>query len=515
MKKHMKKWLAAIAAALVACSVTACTPAATSSKGAASGSESKTDVSSKADEAPVTLKYINYGAKPEAGDCDRVWAKLNELLLQNVNCTMDVEYLGSGDLAQMKLKFAGNEEFDFCFSSSWWGFYDNAKANAYLELSDEMIQTNMPYASKQIPNIAWQQGSVGGKKYMVPQSYGYNGTAIVGYRGDLLERYGMKELETLDDLEAYMTKVAENEPGMIASNTSGMKSFYLTYKNGWAPGNDSLWTYKLSETENPEMFHAVMQDEYLDYAKKMREFYTKGFWPSDLINDMRSQDDKLPNGTLAIYAHNPTTVNARLLDNSVKHPEWKLKMFNPYKGAATINDPYANNGWSLHRTTTHADQVLQTIDYIYSSEDAQKLLGYGFEGDSYKMDGQYLVPIVDATGDKKHDLGCNWNTGNAAITDTFLRPSVYENYEEIYSDIKAHVIENPLQAFTFDSANVVTEVANMAGVIKNNNALNYGMVEDVEGAVEKFRSDLKEAGYEKVKAEYDRQIKEFMSTYKK
>lgn len=55
----------------------------------------------------------------------------------------------------------------------------------------------------------------------------------------------------------------------------------------------------------------------------------------------------------------------------------------------------------------------------------------------------------------------------------------------------------------------------MAGVIKNNNALNYGMVEDVEGAVEKFRSDLKEAGYEKVKAEYDRQIKEFMSTYKK
>ena len=48
-----------------------------------------------------------------------------------------------------------------------------------------------------------------------------------------------------------------------------------------------------------------------------------------------------------------------------------------------------------------------------------------------------------------------------------------------------------------------------------NNALNFGMVEDVEGAVEKFRSDLTAAGYEAVKAEYDRQVAEFMSTYKK
>ena len=117
MKKHMKKWLAAIAAALVACSVTACTPAATSSKGAASGSESKTDVSSKADEAPVTLKYINYGAKPESGDCDRVWAKLNELLLQNVNCTMEVEYLGS-DEAEIR----GQRGFRFLLYGQLVGF---------------------------------------------------------------------------------------------------------------------------------------------------------------------------------------------------------------------------------------------------------------------------------------------------------------------------------------------------------------------------------------------------------
>ena len=39
------------------------------------------------------------------------------------------------------------------------------------------------------------------------------------------------------------------------------------------------------------------------------------------------------------------------------------------------------------------------------------------------------------------------------------------------------------------------------------------MIEDVEAAVAEYRQKLKDAGYDKVKAEYDRQVKEFMATY--
>lgn len=496
MKKHMKMWALAMALMLALCSV------ATVAMG-----ETKDE--------PVTLKYVNWGAKPESGDCDRVWAKLNEMLLEELNCTIEVEYLGSGDAAQMKLKFAGNEDFDFCYTANWWEFYNNAQSNAFMEIPEDMIKENMPYTYANIPSIAWNQSSVSGKIYMVPQiSPGINNT-VVGYRGDLLEKYGMSDLETLEDLEAYLTKVAENEPGMIATALDGMPNLYLNYKNGWNEGTSAAWTYKIDQKDDPEMIFSVMQDEFMDYAKTMRAFYEKGFWTSDLINDTTATWDMFANGTAATLMHNAGTVESKCREISKDHPEWKLKMFNPYQGADVVYGAFNTNGWALNRTTKNAEKVLQVIDFIYGNVDAQKLMVYGFEGDSYKMEDGYLVPLNDVPADKQHNLGCNWNMPNWLVQKTFLRQEYYEGYDEIYADMEAHVVENPMQAFTFDNSNVTTELANISAVVTANNALNFGMVEDVEGAVEKFRADLTAAGYEAVKAEYDRQVAEFMSTYKK
>lgn len=517
MKQPMKKWLSVIALVLAASTATACSSTGTSS-GSSTASQPESSTSTSAGgtaEEPVTLKYVNYGAKPETGDCDRVWEKLNEMLLEKLNCTVDVEYLGSGDAAQMKLKFAGNEDFDFCYTANWWGFYENAQSNAFMEITEDLIKENMPYTYNQLPDIAWRQSSVGGKIYMIPLAFAGIANNVVGYRGDLLAKYGMDDLKTLDDLTAYMAKVAENEPDMMAASLEGMANLYLNYKNGWNTGLAADWNYKLSETENPEMFFTVMQDGYMEYAKTMREFYEKGFWTSDMINDTTAVWDLFSNGTTATLIHNAGTVESKCREITAEHPEWDLKMFNPYQGADVVRAAFNTDGWTLNRTTKHADKVLQVIDYIYGTEDAQKLLIYGFEGDSYEVEDGYVVPLDGVSADKQHNLGCNWNMPNWYIQKTFVKQVQYTGYDEIYADMEAHVVENPLQAFVFDSSNVTTELANISAVVSANNALNYGMVEDVEGAVEKFRADLKDAGYDTVKAEYDRQIAEFMSTYKK
>lgn len=519
MKQPMKKWLSVIALVLAASTATACSSTGTSS---GSGTASKPESSSSAPagettEEPVTLKYINYGAKPETGDCDRVWEKLNEMLLENLNCTINVEYLGSGDEAQMKLKFAGNEDFDFCYTANWWGFYENAQSNAFLEITEEMLKENMPYTYNQLPDIAWRQSSVAGKIYMVPHPASTICNFVVGYRGDFLAKYGMSDLKTLDDLTAYMVKVAENEPGIIAASVKNMADLYLNYKSGWCwnSGQAAGWNYKLSDSENPEMFFTVMKDEYLDYAKTMRELYEKGCWTSDMINDTTTVWDQFANGTTATLIHNAGTVESKCREITIEHPDWDLKMFNPYAGANVSEAAYTIDGWALNRSTKQADKALQVIDYIYDTEDVQKLLMYGFEGDSYVVEDGYVVPLDGVSADKQHNLGCNWNMPNWHITRTLIKQVSYKGYDEIYADMKAHVMENPLQAFVFNNSDVITEVANIAAVVSANNALNYGMVEDVEGAVEKFRADLKDAGYDTVKAEYDRQIAEFMSTYKK
>ena len=83
------------------------------------------------------------------------------------------------------------------------------------------------------------------------------------------------------------------------------------------------------------------------------------------------------------------------------------------------------------------------------------------------------------------------------------------------ADFEKNTVSHPLQAFSFDKSAVETEAANIVAVSKENNALSYGMLADVDGAVAQYRAALKDAGYEKVQAEYDRQIKEFMAAYSK
>ena len=171
MKKHSKKILAVFAMVLaLACVLTACAPAAASS-GNTGSKASEAPASSKADKKPITLKYINYGAKPDTGNCDGIWKAVNDILLKDLNCTMDVEYIGAGDVAQITLKYAGNEEFDFAYAADWWGFTDIAQSNGFYELKMDELKQYAPYMVENLPEIAWKQGSVGGKMYMLPDLF--------------------------------------------------------------------------------------------------------------------------------------------------------------------------------------------------------------------------------------------------------------------------------------------------------------------------------------------------------
>ena len=132
------------------------------------------------------------------------------------------------------------------------------------------------------------------------------------------------------------------------------------------------------------------------------------------------------------------------------------------------------------------------------------------------MKDNQLVKLADVPADKAYNIGVNWNITNKVLWETFYKQEAYDGYQEIVDDLTKNSIENPLSAFNFDTAAVETEIANLAEVAKSYKDLfSYGMFEDVEGTMKEYQAALKDAGYEKVKAEYNRQAKEFMATYNK
>ena len=126
-----------------------------------------------------------------------------------------------------------------------------------------------------------------------------------------------------------------------------------------------------------------------------------------------------------------------------------------------------------------------------------------------------VITRKDVPADQVHNIGCNWNMSNTLIINAIDGTPKYEGYDEIAADYEKNTFQNPMQAFNFDRTAVETEVANISAIETEYKSIVYGMNADVEATVSEYRQKLKDAGLDKVQAEYDRQIKEFMATYNK
>ena len=104
---------------------------------------------------------------------------------------------------------------------------------------------------------------------------------------------------------------------------------------------------------------------------------------------------------------------------------------------------------------------------------------------------------------------------NTMITKALDGTQKYEGYDEIAADYEKNTFQNPMQAFNFDRTAVEAEIANIGAIDTEYKSIIFGMNADVEATVNEYRQKLKDAGLDKVQAEYDRQIKEYMVSYSK
>lgn len=484
-----------------------------SSENPSSASSAAGESSAPAELEYVKLKYVNYGDKPSTGNYDEVWAKINEMLKEDLNCEVEVEWLGSAD-AQSKLamKYAGNEIFDFAYDATWLGYVNNASQNAFREVTMEEIEEYMPLVKEQLPDIAWQQSKVGGKIYMIPViNYGYNYLGVL-IRGDICEKYSLGSIETAEDFEKYCYAIAENEPGMEAigdvtylddmlyQNPSGLRSMIT--------GLDSGYHLQDALAGNYEVTSFMLSDMYTDYCKKMRQYYQDGLWSADAIADTVDSQTKFSNGLLGTVIHTMATLNATAKTVSQEHPEWKLKICNLNKGADVVATSFITDGATINRLSESPERTMMVINRFFADPKYNHLLQYGIEGVNYEKnaDGKMVTLTTDEAN--TYTPGCNWNFINTVIG--LSAADNYPGYDEILADFNAHCVETPLQAFGFDQTNVKTELANINAVVKENTALQYGMVEDVESAIAQYRADLNTAGMEKFLDECNRQVADFV-----
>lgn len=249
MKKKTLAVLLAVSmtAGLAACGGGDSAPTADTGSGSAADDAADRDAAAAEDAMSdadtsehVVITYMTTGDAP-SGDAlntyNDMMEKLNAILTEKVNAELETYFISWTDyLANYNLTLAQMDgSVDLVGTSSdWLDSWPNAKNGAFLELSEEMLQTYAPQTWASVPADHWELCKYDGEIYLMPEdnyaqwtNHGYI------YRMDWAKEAGLADgVHSWEDMTAYWKYCKEAFPDLIALWDSDGTS-YNAMAGGW------------------------------------------------------------------------------------------------------------------------------------------------------------------------------------------------------------------------------------------------------------------------------------------
>lgn len=491
--------------------------AQTKAKRTAPGFDPSIDVSK-----PV--KIVGYLLGDAPAEFPNVMKELNKKLQKDINATMEINYIGWGDLNyKYPLILASGENVDWMYAANWCFYFQEAAKGGFKELTMDMIKKYMPRHYKATPSVAWQEAKVKGKIYMIPTATPDRKADVVIIRGDLREKYKLPPIKKYNDIEPFLAAIKKNEKGMMPMNLDNQydlnsvmwrllveKTDYLEDVARVSTGGTGLFT-TIYDTK-PKVYY-IMDKEILpafkDAAKKVKSWYDKGYINRNAYANKVRSKDAFDQGKSAVAFGNSQDIQSNLANAKTKG--WKVEIIPIFdKRGHRPADPYINNGVALVAKTKNAERTLMALDLIMEEKSYNYLVYFGIQGKNYIIKNNKIDLPKGVTADNNTyppDAAGFWFTNK----DQFLPLASWDdNYIALRNTIKKALVSSPLSSFSLDQTKVKTEIANLNSVMTQYyNPICLGMVKNVDEAFATLDKKLKAAGVEKVKAEALRQLEQY------
>lgn len=458
-------------------------------------------LSAAAESEPTEVIFYFLGEELE--DDKVVLSAINEKLKEKLNCYMTVEYVSFGEInTTYPLLLASQTRMDAIFSAYFTGYGTLASKSAFMEMSDDMLQTYAPITWDHTPKEVWDQARVNGKIYMVPQEMIQNIQATVGIRGDLRAKYQLPEITDLSSLEAFMAAVHENEKGIVPLLFGSMYTYLddllLYTPNEWAVDANFpqiCMAYDIKE-EAPVPFCYLYTDEFKERCETAYRWNQNGWISKDSLSNTNTNRENMANGKTAVMLDNAGTVNSANEDLKKNGTDEFLEIYDLSGEKNMLRYSATGGGISLPINSQHPELVLQIIDYLRNDKEMNYLVQRGIYGEDAQWyfagelneDGT-TNENVTAAGARSQLYGGNWICWSAFRNWDYQIIESEQNsipgYREIFFDMDSRSINNIMQSFTFDSSNCQNELAAMQNVYEQyGKPLRLGFVDPATGVAE-------------------------------
>ncbi len=473
---------------------------------------------------PVNLTWM-YLAVGEQEDEEMAFDNFNTLLAEHLPNTT-VEFLGV-TAAEYKTEWglvaASGEVIDIAWAGYAVPFLEEVNKKSYLELNDLIAEYGQDL-TETIPEWIWEMSKVDGEIYAVP-NYQITGGGRYAFRTSsaLADEYldmdaitsTFYAAETFDEscydaLETYLQALKDS--GNLGLGLSTY--FPVTHFKGY----DQVATrYFVKESDleagKYEVEYMYLLPEYELHFEKMADFFEKGFIREDILGLEKPRGDEGKEDGYSVWVN--TNVFEQAETDSTRYG-WDIDII-------PISEEFRVGG-SLVPTTASAipymsenpERAMMLLNLINTAEgkDLYTALTLGVEGTHYTLsDG--VVETLDYSGTPKTDspFGINdWVMGNTF--NGYPRTSDVEGYDEFVLDVIHETsTKSPLISFRFDNSAVALEMQQVESINPEFvNPMNIGVLgADWESTFTEYKEKLETAGVEKVRAEIERQINEYMA----
>lgn len=364
-------------------------------------------------EEPVTLTYMGEGS-PWNMSGDVVWSQALQTIDEMANVQWKQTWL---------TMFTGTDTFNLVIASGDYpdvisnfykyytnGIQDGIEQEIIIDM-DEPIREYMPNYMNIVnsdPEITRQASTDDGKIWGVqlisnPVQDSFNGPIA---RADLMEKYGVDKLTTLDDWENYLTQCVQNEAecargALLLMNTGFMSNYTtpsFTIPSAFDSGTvDTPWI-----VIDGQVIYSPVTDGYKDYLKRMNDWYEKGLVYRDFASYQQTfgQASMMSTGEVTLADGFYNSIDDTESDATVEGLRVKAVPYPVQKEGDTIhlrNYTYQvrpEYAMVISTACQYVEEVCKYFDYMWT-EEGIRLVNYGPEGVTWNWGPDGKIEFTD------------------------------------------------------------------------------------------------------------------------
>lgn len=480
--------------------------------------EAPAQTSGKSDTSKeVVLTGYFIGSQDE--ELPLVLTEFNKMLKNDINAELKIQTVGWGDRMQkFPLLYASGEPFDITFTALWHFFQDEAPKGTWLAI-DDLLAKYAPTIMKETPKGFWDSVKYKGKIYAVPQISANLDSKGIFYREDLRKKHGAAPIKTIDDWVAYMRVIRDKEPGIAPYYDLPVGNMLELYQMP----NDITYYGKLRSTvyrvdQGDKFYNIADLPEYERFLQFSRKMYTEGLFPKNVLANKTSSRDIIKAGSAASIIQNIPTVQSDYGQMKGAHPDWEMGYLSLDYDSKILPESPIGNATAIYRGSKNPDRAMMLLELIRSKEAYFRLIANGIEGRHWVRVGtdRWDYPAGKTNANVGYTAGFSWWGFNKPEF-TLFGKNDWQAMIDLSKEYRASSRLLPsrvMDSFILDVTPVQAEIAAINNVEAQYKVpLDWGVVDpaDPEYGLPRLRAKLKEAGIDKVLAEYNKQLATHLS----